>query len=398
MNYTRRCFLSGARYIRASTIRSSICYRVLRCRQGELQTTVITECLRRRRGLAWGQKGVVYCRSRTECKEIAETLGCAYYHAGVTDRQERLEHWLQHGGFLVATSALGTGVDFPGIVLVIHMDLPYGMMDFAQESGRAGRAGERVESVIVIETGVAERVRDNVQESRERRVMAEMIITTGCRRAVMSDYLDGRPQRCEEIGAVHCDGCGEGLSVWTQAQVMMAEEQERVMQTLDLLQHGCTACWVQTRKEDGFLHGWQDCSGPSGLRQPACDEFRRQIRYQKDSHTCFRCGFSQKLCRTREGNHQECQWPNIMIPFVRAIGGSGLDGLLLLERAGWQEGKKIMREEKDKEEGQIKSTEDWQRYGEWLGQRHQQRIWGEWMSNSMAVLIKGILYLTGFHG
>ena len=57
------------------------------------------------------------------------------------DKEERLQDWLEKGGLMAATSALGTGVDFPGIVFVLHVGMPYGMIDFAQESGRAGRAG-----------------------------------------------------------------------------------------------------------------------------------------------------------------------------------------------------------------------------------------------------------------
>lgn len=64
---------------------------------------------------------------------------------------------MTHGGLIVATSALGTSIDFPGVVFVLYIDLPYGMIDFAQESGRAGRAGEDVDSIIVIEEGEAER-------------------------------------------------------------------------------------------------------------------------------------------------------------------------------------------------------------------------------------------------
>jgi superfamily II DNA helicase RecQ len=53
----------------------------------------------------------------------------------------------------MATSALGTGVDFPGIVFVLHVDLPYSMINFAQESERAGRAGEDVDSIIMVGEG-----------------------------------------------------------------------------------------------------------------------------------------------------------------------------------------------------------------------------------------------------
>jgi superfamily II DNA helicase RecQ len=65
---------------------------------------------------------VVYCRSKTQCEELAEELGCAYYHAGIPDRTERLQRWLGEGGIMVAMSALGTGVDFPGIVYILHVE------------------------------------------------------------------------------------------------------------------------------------------------------------------------------------------------------------------------------------------------------------------------------------
>lgn len=52
---------------------------------------------------------------------------------GVVDRSERLEAWTGEGGLIVATSALGTGVDFPGIVFILHIGMPWSMMDYAQE-------------------------------------------------------------------------------------------------------------------------------------------------------------------------------------------------------------------------------------------------------------------------
>jgi superfamily II DNA helicase RecQ len=68
---------------------------------------------------------------------------------------------------IVATSELGTGVDFPGITLILHVDIPWGMIDFAQESGRAGRQGEDVDSVIVMEEGRIERMRYKMQSPDE---------------------------------------------------------------------------------------------------------------------------------------------------------------------------------------------------------------------------------------
>lgn len=102
-------------------------------------------------------KGVVYCRAKAQCEDMGRKLDCPYYHAGVVDRKDGLERWLGGGGWIVATSAQGTGVDFLGIVFVLHVGLPHGMIDYAQESGKAGRGGEAVKSVVVLGDGEVER-------------------------------------------------------------------------------------------------------------------------------------------------------------------------------------------------------------------------------------------------
>jgi len=104
-----------ATYIRASTVRPNIRYVVSWCERGEAQETAIAICRRQQRWLSRGKKGVIYCCSKAQCEDIAAELDCGYYHAGIVDRAERLERWIAGGGWIVATSALGTGVDFPKV-------------------------------------------------------------------------------------------------------------------------------------------------------------------------------------------------------------------------------------------------------------------------------------------
>jgi superfamily II DNA helicase RecQ len=51
----------------------------------------------------------------------------------------------------VATSALGTGVNFAGIVYILHVGILWSITDFAQASGRRGRGGEAFDVVVVLE-------------------------------------------------------------------------------------------------------------------------------------------------------------------------------------------------------------------------------------------------------
>ncbi len=126
-----------ATYIWASTVRANTRYTVQGCVRGKAEETALAVCRRQQERLD-GMKGVVYCWVRAQCEDMACELGCPYYHAGVVDREGGLERWLDGGGWIIATSALRTGVDFPGIVFVLHVGLPHGMIDYAQESGRAG--------------------------------------------------------------------------------------------------------------------------------------------------------------------------------------------------------------------------------------------------------------------
>ncbi|KAI8865401.1 hypothetical protein GQ42DRAFT_114302, partial [Ramicandelaber brevisporus] len=40
---------------------------------------------------------------------------------------------------VVATSGFGVGLDFEGVIWTIHYELPYSLIDYVQQIGRAGR-------------------------------------------------------------------------------------------------------------------------------------------------------------------------------------------------------------------------------------------------------------------
>jgi superfamily II DNA helicase RecQ len=119
-----RCMsIEFCRYIRADRTRLRTRYMVEECKPGKLERRVVEMCY------SWtkaspNSKGVVYCRSRTQCESLADELGWAYYHAEADGREERIADWAESGGLIVATSALGTGIDFPGITLILHVDIP----------------------------------------------------------------------------------------------------------------------------------------------------------------------------------------------------------------------------------------------------------------------------------
>lgn len=62
---------------------------------------------------------------------VSKALGCLFYKAKAYDKATILQDWVQRGhGWIMATGALGTGVNMPGIIYVIHVDQLYGMTSF----------------------------------------------------------------------------------------------------------------------------------------------------------------------------------------------------------------------------------------------------------------------------
>ncbi|KAF6783210.1 hypothetical protein CSOJ01_15923, partial [Colletotrichum sojae] len=154
-------------------------------------------------------KAVVYCTSIEQVKRLATELACAAFYSDVDTTEgkaERLAAWRNgngaDGGIVVATNALGLGIDIPDVRLVVHAGMPRELRRFVQESGRGGRDGQRSRSVVVCREEA---------KSRMEAACQEYISTTGCRRAVLDRVMDGRTDRFEcEADEEACDVCRQG--------------------------------------------------------------------------------------------------------------------------------------------------------------------------------------------
>ena len=82
-------------------------------------------------------------------------LSTAAYHAGlsITRRNNFEQRWTQNKTrVLVATSALGMGVDRSDLALVIHVCVPESLSSYYQETGRAGRRGQKAYAVLLYDS------------------------------------------------------------------------------------------------------------------------------------------------------------------------------------------------------------------------------------------------------
>ncbi|HEU0246800.1 MAG TPA: ATP-dependent DNA helicase RecQ [Gaiellaceae bacterium] len=104
-----------------------------------------------------GGSAIVYARSRRSTEELARTLRgygfrAEHYHAGLEpEERTRVQDAFVSGRAqtVVATTAFGMGIDKPDVRLVCLVNYPSSLEEYTQMVGRAGRDGERSDTLLL---------------------------------------------------------------------------------------------------------------------------------------------------------------------------------------------------------------------------------------------------------
>jgi ATP-dependent DNA helicase RecQ len=127
----------------------------------------------------------------------------------------------EEGVIMVATIAFGMGIDKPDVRFVAHLNLPKTLEGYYQETGRAGRDGEKADAWMVysladvvtlrrmLDASEGEEQFKRVQQ-RKMEAMLGFCETASCRRQVLLGYFDEA-----YTGACgYCDTCEGKVETW----------------------------------------------------------------------------------------------------------------------------------------------------------------------------------------
>ena len=103
------------------------------------------------------QPSIIYVTNRKSCSETVfqlETMGftATFYHGGLSfkDKENHMKLWMDEKvQVMVATNAFGMGIDKANVKTIVHLHLPQNLENYYQETGRAGRNGEKAFAVLL---------------------------------------------------------------------------------------------------------------------------------------------------------------------------------------------------------------------------------------------------------
>lgn len=183
---------------------------------------------------------VIYDASIKNVTAIATHFDLPLYHAKLSSKEKALNLGKWQSGncpTIVATSALGTGIDYPNIRYVVLNGPIYGLYNYVQSIGRAGRDGQTSFVITIYDPKPTSQSRCSkpyydgpagAKDPIKIDILADMkkyLDHQGCRRAFSTGIMDGElgvscNQYTPDQACDQCSPAGEynEICAWTRTR------------------------------------------------------------------------------------------------------------------------------------------------------------------------------------
>jgi hypothetical protein len=157
------------------------------------------------------ERGLIFAHSYEDCDLLSKTLQIPKYYGKMSpvEKSNSFQKWtVGKYKWMVATSALGHGINYKFVRYVLHFRAPTEILQYAQETGRGGRDGRKAIARTIYTTPAT--LIDSLAPDTCGRVAMQRLISldTQCRRIEQSLFLDGEAITCSSLpGSQLCDVC-----------------------------------------------------------------------------------------------------------------------------------------------------------------------------------------------